>query len=560
MRQGCLSTLVCGCLIYGSAAPARAEGPFSRLRQRLGGTSAAPATPPREAERPIQDLLDAPTLVVRPAPPAATPASVTPPTPVPTAVETTAPLTARPFPAAQAPASRFVIEQASLQEPAAAPPMEPEAGVVTEPRAVAPQPLPQPPSQEALAIAALTTGFSLDQAEQTAISHNPSIRQADATAQKAMGTRRQIVRYPNPTIGYNADYIGDSGTAGAQGMFLQQTVMFGRKLELNGKVADWEVQMLAWQAEAQRRRVCNDVKQQFYATLGAQRRVKLAEELQAVANAGAIDAQQRFDAIGDLTKVDVVQAQVQAQEVEIIRANAYVQRDAEWRKLASLMGLPTLAYTELGDVLEQTAGPRDIEMARQQLLTMNPALEQARSEVQRASWRIQREQAQPIPNLQLQVIGAHLNPSDSNGVSIQAGLPVPLFNQNDGNVMRAVADHRRACWNVERLELSLQSKLAETYQQYQTSANKVAIYRSQILPQLTDAIELIQQNPSTFANLPMIIARRSYFEAQLNELQALVEMRQAEVALDGLLLTGSFNELVDNEMDDTNRWNALSGQ
>lgn len=620
MRKGCLKLALTVALCSPTGSAVCGDGPLARLRQRLAPAAAradelAPAAP-QSGPADLQALMDVPTTAVRPAPrssprdavprTAASDAATAPSAAVPSdrpAVTVVAAPGSRPttfaapsetavlappqhastggnsaatnlprpwpFPETAATAARTKTAEIELAghvtvplaavglfEPAAAPPSEAHSPAPTG--AIAPQPLPAGATQTSPIGA--TSVLTLEQAEQMAMASNPTIRQADATAQKAMGTRRQIVRYPNPTIGYNADYIGDQGTAGAQGMFLQQTVMFGGKLELNGKVADWEVQMLCWQAEAQRRRVCNDVRQQYYVTLGAQRRARMAEELQRVADAGAADAEQRFNAIGDLTRVDVVQALVQSREVAIIRANAYVERDAAWQQLAILMGVPHQPYTELHDVLDQTAGPRDLELARQQLLTMNPMLEQARSEVQRASWRIQREEVQKVPNLQLQLIGAHLYTSDSNGVSIQAGLPVPLFNPNDGNVLRAMADYRRACWNVQRLESLMQSQLAAQFQQYQVAANKAAIYRDQILPPLKEAIALIEQNPSTFANLPMIVARRSYFEAQLNELQALVELRKAEVALDGLLLTGAFNELVDNDMDDTNRWNALSGQ
>jgi len=475
------------------------------------------------------------------------------------------------------------IELTGLQQPAASPlfaepgeapppPSTPLAPRATDAPADATNITPQPLEAGAARVELVPTvivGFTLEQAEQLALAGNPTQRAANAIVHKAIGTRTQIGKYPNPTIGYNADDIGDDGSAGSQGVFLQQTIMLGRKLELNQHVADWEVQSLNWQAEAQRQRVCNDVRRQFYATLGAQRIVDLAAEWQATAEQIAKLAAARFEALANLdelgaAKNEVLLASVQSQRARLILDNAQAELSAAWLQLACLMGDPQMPFMRLCDTLEMTAGPRDLEIAREQLIAMSPVLAQARAEVQRASWRIQREQAQPIPNVQLQLVGTHSTASGDNLVSIQAGLPVPIFNKNEGNVMRACADYQRACWNVRRLELALQSQLAGQFQQYQTAANTVQAIQGRILPEFALVRQQIEANRETtggiYSGLDGLLASQAEFESKRDAIDALVKLRAAEVALDGLLLSGAFDDLQDNDMDDTNRWNALSGQ
>lgn len=638
MRQGCLSWLICSGLLGVVAAPAQADGPLARLRQRF----APPAATAPQAVDPasIQGLMDAQTVAPRmapavtplveapiatrsapplaplvpssvagrvavrlptpqsePIPPAVT-SSVTdagrhlPPVVTPYGVNVTARAAADfpadeppPFPevrAASQPAAIELTSAVGLFEPNAAPASEVETAiepVVPTPAGEAPAPpldsiAPQPLSATSTAAGTVQlidlSGLTLEQAEQLAVSRNPTLQQAAATTNKAQGTRRQIGKYPNPTVGYNADDIGEEGTAGSQGVFLQQTIMLGRKLELNQHVADWEVQALSWQTEAQRLRICNDVRAQFYTTLGAQRVVAIAAEWRDQAAENARLAAAYFQAAPNIqledlgtAKNELLLAQVQSQRAQLTYDNAQVELEGEWQRLACLLGEPHMAYTALADTLEQTAGPRDKELAREQLLKLSPVLAQARAEVQRAAWRIQREQAQPIPNVQLQLIGAHGNVTGSDTVSIQAGVPIPLFNNNDGNVMRASSDYRRACWNVQRLELSLQSLLAEQYQQYQMAANSVLALEQQILPAFRTTREEIERNSGVsgvFYNVDKYLAAQLEFDSRRERIQSLVNLRRAEVTLDGLLLTGAFNDLADNEMDDTNRWNALSGQ
>ena len=94
-----------------------------------------------------------------------------------------------------------------------------------------------------------------------------------STVAKARGLRRQVGLYPNPVDGYSAEEIGDEGQAGLQGAFLSQTIVTGDKLDLNRNVVDWEVQSLLWELDAQRLRVRNGVRAQFYRTLAARRRL-----------------------------------------------------------------------------------------------------------------------------------------------------------------------------------------------------------------------------------------------------------------------------------------------
>ena len=78
---------------------------------------------------------------------------------------------------------------------------------------------------------------------------------------------------------------------------------------------------------------------------------------------------------------DVLQAEIQLQEVNVILQNARYQRDANWRQLAYLMGTPGMTPSTLVGELEETDGPRDLETARQQLLALSPQLQQARAEM-----------------------------------------------------------------------------------------------------------------------------------------------------------------------------------
>jgi cobalt-zinc-cadmium efflux system outer membrane protein len=399
----------------------------------------------------------------------------------------------------------------------------------------------------------------LSDVEGLSLQHNPALRQAASIVHKAQGTRYQLGRYPNPTIGYNSEEIGANGDAGMHGVFVSQTIVMGNKLELSQRVADREVQARLWQAEAQRLRVCNDVRRLFYETLGAQERVKLARELEEIAQGGVSNAEALKEAL-QASDPDVLQAEIQLREVQIIVRNAEYQHQAAWKQLASAIGLPDLPLATLEYPLYDSQPQRDREVAWQQLLAQSPQLQQAYSEAAGARAAIERQQAQPIPNLQLQTSFMHNTNSGDEVASVMVGVPVPIFNRNEGNISRAAAEYQRACWNIQRLQLSLESELAEAFRVYQDALNRALVY-SDIVPREQRTLDLIQAAyPLQFDFLRLLTARRSYYEARVNYLEAVVDLRQAEVALDGLLLSGALEAPADTGFDDGLRGQALSGQ
>lgn len=405
-----------------------------------------------------------------------------------------------------------------------------------------------------------TATMSLAEIESLALASNPSLRQAAAIAQKAVGNRQQVGLYPNPTIAYMGQEIGDDGTYGQQGIQIEQTFVRGRKLELNERVADQEVQRLLWQVEVQRQRVLTDVRRQYYATLGAQQRIVLTQELETLAAEAAENFRILFENAQG-SRADLLQAEILRDEISILRQQAVVDRDANWRRLASLMGRPGQAPPQLDGDLDSDGPERDWHQSAQEILASSPQLQQAYAEAQRARAQIQRAEVQRIPNVELQASLMHMAMSDNVGANVTLGLPIPFFNRNQGNVYRAWAEYHRAQHNVERLRMSLQSELAAAFGQYRDAAIRVAVLRDDILPRQAESVRLIELGyPTQFDFLRLFSARRAHYDARVQYLNALVDLRQAESLIDGLLLTGGLSDVEDTQLDDQLRDAALGGQ
>ncbi|NNJ25666.1 TolC family protein [Alienimonas chondri] len=389
-------------------------------------------------------------------------------------------------------------------------------------------------------------GLTLAEIEAAALSANPTLRGASAAVDKARGIYTQVGLYPNPTVGYTSEDIGEDGSAGRHGAFVSQTFVTADKLQLNRAVESWEVEGLRWRTEAQRLRVVNGVRRQYYVALGAQRRLELAEELVALAEEGVGAAKELFEA-GEVARPDVLQVEIQLGEVGIVRRDAELEFEGAWQRLMALAGTPNRPVGRLDGQLEGPVAEHDSEALFAELLAASPELAAARARVSRARAAICRQQAQPVPNVQAQAALTYGFGGDEPIGGLQLGLPLPVFNDNRGNVAAAVADLHRATAELHRLELDLRARMADALRDYRRAGNRVTRYTEDVLPAARENLALTEEGyrQGEFDIVRVFTARRSFFEANLARVEALADARTSEVAVDGLLLVDALGGIPD---------------
>lgn len=412
-------------------------------------------------------------------------------------------------------------------------------------------------------------GYQLDQFEQLALTHHPTLAQLSATVNKANALRSQVQTYPNPIVGYSAQQLADRETDQHMA-FVQQQIVLGNKLRLNANVLGHASNAQSWELEAQRCRVLTDVRLRYYEALVAQERLRLSLRLQRVAEKGVAEAEQRR-ALVDAS--ELLQTEIQLQEIQVIREQAKVEFRAAWQGLAAAAGVPAMAAPEVADdeqwsaLAGQLLPPvlhRDWDAVYSSLITCSPEIQAARGRVQQASANLTRQQAQPIPNLDVNFGAGYDNSTNSQMINVQVGAPVPLFNKNRGNISAAYAEYCRAVKDVERLELALKSRLADAAREFDSAVIAVERYNGAILPRARENLQLTEQRIAAIGDLtdfiPLIIARRTLFETELEYVRSQGNLAQATARLDGFLLSGGLEATVDLAADDGLRGQTLDGQ
>ncbi len=396
---------------------------------------------------------------------------------------------------------------------------------------------PQAPAQATLSLADL---------EQIALQRNPTLAQAAAQIEAARSRSLQAGLYPNPTVSYVGDLIGVQGTAGEfQGGIIQQDIITAGKLRLSRAKYKQETVEAEIQMTAQQLRVVNGVYTAFYDVLAAQRLIEIQREL--VKNAeDAVKTTEELVNVGQANPPDLLQAQVEAHQAGVALRDAQRRYDRNWEHLVTLIGAPEMPTAPLAGELIPKGPPLDRESAWHRILEESPESQFAQAEVVRDQITVRREQVEPIPNIRVQGGVGHDSQIGEKGTvgTVQVGITLPIFNRNQGTIQEAKAEVARAQAEVARVELSLRRRLADTFQSYANALDAVQTYRENTLPKAQKALELymdyFKQRRATWPQV--LVAQRTYFQLQEGYIDALVQLRRAEVAIKGLLVVDGMTQ------------------
>ena len=397
--------------------------------------------------------------------------------------------------------------------------------------------------------------MTLADVERTALQNNPTLAQAESAIRAAQGRRKQAGLWPNPTVGYQGEEFAFRafGDKSEHFAFVEQTIPLGGKLKKSQRIFEREVQQAEIEATTQKARVLNTVRMLYYEALGAQQMVDLRTELARIARE-AVKTTSELLNVGQADKPDHLEAEIELHQVELELESARNNLQQVWQLLASVIGTPTMEPMRLAGNLEDNLPKLDQEMLTATLLRESPEIKSARVEVERAQAVLARAKAERIPDLFLrggigyssEFLETRNGPSGRRTgpeANVQIGITLPIFNRNQGGIAAAEAELAIAEREMTRLDLSLRVRLAQAFRDYNNAVVAVRRYQEVILPRAQRAYNLylvsFQQMSASYPQV--LISQRTMFQVREQYLNALVDLRQNAIQLEGFLLTGGLD-------------------
>ena len=400
----------------------------------------------------------------------------------------------------------------------------------------------RPPAAVSSAQEEAPTKWRLETLQDLALQSNPTLTQAAASVDMARGVQRQATLYPNPQLGYIRTDGDRSNATRTTGAFFGQEIVTGKKIEKSRRAEGWEIERGNWNYQAQTKRVINDVQLRYLDVLGAQESLKLTDKLLRAAERGLSITEKQYEG-RQVAKTDVLQARIQLKTVGLSRREAQSRYDAAWKQLLNVVGCPDLVRAPVDGELVGEIPNLEWDSSWQSIISGSPLLMAAEARAQHFQNQYRLEQANAIPNVNLQVVAERDHVQQFSTVSTLVSMPIPLINRNQGNIYRAAAETREAVAEIERTRLALRDQLAEAFRRFEVARAQVEELRADILPDADESLQLAvtSYRSGEVSYLQVLTAQRTYIESNVAYVDAWTELRKVSTEIEGELLTGGLN-------------------
>ncbi len=329
---------------------------------------------------------------------------------------------------------------------------------------------------------------------------------------------------PNPELELAVDEVDRDGAgfdSAETGVTLGQLFELGGKRRWRKRIAEAEGELAGWDFEAKRLDVYAGTAQRFTAVLTAQERLELARSGVALAEQVNRAVSQRVEA----GKEPPLQASKSAAELELARLEANEAGNAlgnARRKLAAMWGAQQADFASVNGKLSEVMPTVPTLDTLRPHLAENPDLARWETELRLGQAALSAEKAARIPDIEGSVGFVQYEEDGTEALAFGVGLPLPLFDRNQGNI--AAAKHGLAKAEAERAaaEISLSTELAEAHALLIGAHQRVTALRDKVVPAMEAAFQAAHAGyqQGKFGFLDMLDAQRGLFEAKAALLDA----------------------------------------
>lgn len=326
--------------------------------------------------------------------------------------------------------------------------------------------------------------YTLSELQQIAAEASPVLRQAASDVEAARGNLIQASAYPNPTVGLEVDPSNDGSSPGVQGGFVDQVIKTGGKIKLQAAAAEQDLKSAELALRRARSDLATQVRNAYFAVLVARETVRVNVTL-----ASFTDEVYRLQA--DL----LLHGFAAPYEPAALRAQAYTARLGlkqsiatyiySWKQLVATIGLHQLPLSEVAGRVDQAIPCYDYDAALDHVLRTHTDVLTTQFSIDKARYNLKLAQITPAyPDIEFRVavLKEYVLPPKQVVPTAQVSFPLPVWDQNKGNILAAEAALVRASEEPHRVAVTLTNNFAAAYTNYKNNLDALEYYRKFILP------------------------------------------------------------------------------
>ncbi len=356
---------------------------------------------------------------------------------------------------------------------------------------------------------------------------------------------------PNPTLDFEAGTGALTGSSAENRLSLgvSQEFPLAGKRQKRRAIAERELELYGWQLADRERMLREEVKSAFYAAILANKRTDLAD-LAIDLNRQLLDVTKERLAAGDIPELEMNLVKVELARSEGSRIDTAKTLNLSQAKLWTFMGLPTGESPAIaGNIDTEVAITKSLVDLKQLAHSQRPDLKALAAEKGRGDADIIMAEAEGVPNLTAGLFYSHERRTDATGtgeekvrdnlLGIRLSLPIPVFDKNQAGVQEAKARKSSSESRLLAAGRNVEREVETAYASYLNSEKVLALYKTNIIPQLEENLQLTQEayRLGEVGILAVIQEQKKFFEVSDGYLLALHDRQAALVKLEAAVAT-----------------------
>jgi cobalt-zinc-cadmium efflux system outer membrane protein len=330
--------------------------------------------------------------------------------------------------------------------------------------------------------------LTLSNLQELARSNSPLLRQAAADVKAAEGAARQAGAYPNPIAGVQSATASNSGGP-SYGLIFGQTIttMGKKKLAEAAAIMDLENAQLAYQrAETD---LMAAIRSGYFAVLVAQEGIKANRALVNLTDE-VYKVNVDLARVGEAAPYEPMQVAVFAGQARLALIQARESYTLAWKQLAAKIGVRGFPPTALAGRIDMPLPKYEYDRVLDYVLTHHTEVVAATVSQEKARLNLRLAQVTAVPDVTVQatlINDASLGVNNRLVAGVQATVPVPVWDRNQGAIHQAQSVLMRAIEESHRVRDDLSQRVADAFSRYDANQKILEIYRVDILPKQVQA-------------------------------------------------------------------------
>ncbi|MBA2367677.1 MAG: TolC family protein [Candidatus Protochlamydia sp.] len=378
--------------------------------------------------------------------------------------------------------------------------------------------------------------INLETAWQRTLAYAPSLDIAHTEIRIKNAEKKQASLRPNPIADLEVENIWGSGPyqgwdAAQITYSLWQTIELGGKRRARRNFAATQTGVAYWEAEITKQNLRYELVAAFIETYQYQEKLKIARERLALfeKTLGIVEAQVKA---GKVSPIQRRRSQIHFKSAEVSLREAVSQLAQAKKKLSSMWGNTRPDFEALFFNFFEYESPSSLEDLAPGLFD-SPDVAKSEQEIFAASYHLKLQKANRIPDVTLRGGYRQHNETDDYAFVIEAQIPIPIFNQNQGNISKARLEINQSVSKKEEILRRLREKIAIIYEQLVASFDKAELIQNSVLTEAIETLNLTQEGyqKGKLQYLDLLDAQKTLFEIQEQYLNILTvyHLKKAEL-------------------------------